>query len=654
MLDIILNYQNEIMFGCGIVNLILAFFVVVMKLHSIRKKLAMLKMQLSVAVLTISVSLTIHYDGDPSQAAFWIVRITNFLTFTALLTSIMFACEYSVAVFMESNKFAKLPKRLLLGFIIPSVGITMIVISQFTGIYYSFDAHNVYQRGPLFFVAFLFPFTTVILLLSFSIQYRKIITKNLLAALVLFYLLPMMAAITQLFVYGHPLIEFTCWMASVTLFWFALSDQNDELIRAANTDLRTGLVNTYGYIYEVEKIAQFKNITEYTAFYFDIVRMSSLNNKYGKRLGDEIIERYAERLLEFFDKDEVLGRLGGNYFVALVKTVKADEFLKLIADCPVDFEYYNKKEVLHIRAIAGAYEVKKKNIPGGQVLSNTATALSYAKNVVHKPYVYLDDELAKKFEHTRIVEEQTRKGLELGEFVPFYQPKVDTGTNTMCGAEALARWRFKDKLVPPIEFIPVMERNTSICDLDFYILERVCLDIKDWLERGIEPVTVSVNFSRKNLGNPILAEAISKVVEKHGVPKKYIQIEVTETIDEFPMSYLIGVVEALQRYGLTVAIDDFGTGSSSIKLLKDVNFDVLKIDKSFVDYNSDKDRVLLSDIILMAKNREISVIAEGVEEAAQVESLKDMECYAIQGYIFDKPLEKKEFEERLKNKSYSV
>lgn len=630
----------------------LAFFVLVIKFHSFRKKYAILKIQLSVAVLTICVSLSFHFDGLPGTTAYWMTRISNFCTYIALLASLMSVSDYNIATFMSSGKFSKLPRRLLLGFIIPSVGMTLVVVSQFTGIYYYIDENNVYHRGPLFLVAFLIPMVTIIMLFSFSVQYRKMINKDLVRSMILFSVLPIFAGCVQLFVYGFPLVEFFSWLASVTIFWFALSDQNDEMSRAANTDIQTGLVNTYGYIYEVDRIIYKRDITDYCAFYFDIVRMSNINNKYGKKMGDNVIFKYAEVMHETMDKDEILGRLGGNFFVALVKKSNKEAFLERLAGCPVEFEFNGKNEQISIRAVAGGYEINNKHIVAGQILSNTATALAYAKNVVHKPYVFLDEKLEKEFEHVRITEEQARKGLENHEFEPFYQPKVDTKTNKLCGAEALCRWRHDGKLVPPIAFIPIMEKNGSICDLDFYILEYVCSDIKGWIEAGIEPVTISVNFSRKNLGNPILAEAIAKVVEKYEIPKEYVQIEVTETIDEFPMSYLIGVVEALQRYGLTVAIDDFGTGSSSIRLLKDVSFDVLKIDKSFVDYDNDKDKTLLSDIIMMAKNREISVVAEGVEEKAQVDSLKAMDCYAIQGYVFDKPLEKKEYELRLKNKDY--
>jgi len=646
------DYQFQILLGCGIVCLMLSFFVIIIKFHSIRKKLALLKIEIAIGLMLIADSFGFMYDGIPGNKAYWIVRIVNFMAYMLLLGSIYFLCEYITALFMEGGKFEKLPKRLLLGFIIPSVGTTFVIINLFTGIYYAFDANNAYFRGPLYILGFLIPFFTVNMLFTFVMQYRQMINKGLLWSIIVFSLFTIVAAILQFFWYGFSFIDMVSWLSAVTLFWFALSDQNDELSKAANTEVQTGLPNTYGYMYEVDRIINFGDITQYCGFYFDIVRMSHINNKYGKKIGDETICRYAANIKKSIDKDEILGRLGGNFFVALIKKSNTEKFLNLLSDVPVEVDFEGRKDIVHIAAVAGCYEVNKRIKSSGQIMTNTATALSYAKNVVHKPYVFMDEELEKEFERIRILEEKIRKGLKADEFEPFYQPKVNTKNNVLCGAEALARWRNDGKLIPPFEFVPIMEKNGSVCELDFYILNRVCQDIKKWREDGIEPVTVSVNFSRRNLGNASLAEDISKTIEKYDIPKKYIQIEVTETIDEYPMSCLTHMVEKLQEYGITVAIDDFGTGSSSIKLLKDVKFDELKIDKSFVDYDNEKDKELLGDIIRMAKNRNISVIAEGVEEMRQVEALSTMECYAIQGYVFDKPLEKSEFDKKLINKQY--
>lgn len=653
-MEILMQYQVHILIGCGISCILLAIFSAVIKFHSIRKKLALIKIETGVAILLIADALVYAFEGNVSKTAVTGLRLAEFFVFIFTLMNLYFLCEYVTALFMESGRFKKLPLRLLLGFILPSIGASFVFISQFTHWYYYIDEQNIYHRGPLYFVSFLFPFVTIIIMFSFVMQYRKMLNKRILWSVILFSMLPPVAAVIQLFVYGVNFINLATWMGAIAMFAFALSDQNDELNKAASTDMQTGLPNTFGYIYELEHIIHFHDITQYNAYYFDIVRMNQINNKYGKEAGDEVIIRYAHKVKASVEKDEIVGRLGGNFFVALIKKENTEKFLELLRDVPVEIEHQGRSKTVHIAAVAGVYDIRTKNIAGGRILGYTSNAINYAKYTVHKPYVFLDDKLEQEFKHVQQVEENARKALLAEEFLPYYQPKVDSETYELSGAEALVRWKKDGKLIPPFEFVPIMERNGSICDLDFYVLEHVCMDIRDWIERGIEPVTVSVNFSRKNLGNPILAEAISKTVEKYDIPKQYIQIEITETIDEFPMDYLVGVIDALHRYGLTAAIDDFGTGSSSIGLLKSVDFDVLKIDKAFVNYTEEKHRKLLSDIIGMAKDLGIHLIAEGVEEAEQVHDLNSMGCYQIQGYIFDKPLEHDVFEERLKNRKYSL
>lgn len=151
------------------------------------------------------------------------------------------------------------------------------------------------------------------------------------------------------------------------------------------------------------------------------------------------------------------------------------------------------------------------------------------------------------------------------------------------------------------------------------MLEQLCQDIKNWLEQGIHTPKISINFSRKNLGNPVFAKQIYKTIKKYDIPLELIEIEITETVDEFPYSYLEGVVEKLHEYGISVAIDDFGTGSSSIRLLCDMNFDVLKIDKSFIENiaESKYENELLKYIIAMAKLFQVKIVAEGVEQKEQ-------------------------------------
>lgn len=652
MIQLIRDYQVQILIGASILCLILAGFVWLIQGQSIAKKKALFFIELLVSVLLVSDAMEYIYEGNSDKVGFVMARVTNFIVFFLICGIIFLFNRYMTSLFMETGKFQELPKGLKIGFMVPSVGMLLVIISQFTGMYYYFDSNNVYHRGNLYLLACIIPYIAMMIQLVFIISHRQLLGITVTASIVVFTSLPLIGGVVQFFYIGVSAISLAIGISAVLLFGAVLADLNTKLAKAAYIEMETGLPNSHGYQAEVDKVIHQKKITDYCGYYLDMVRMSQFNNKYGKRKGDEIIYKYAWHIRKALDDDEILGRLGGNYFVALVKKSNTDKFLKLIADVPVEIEFEGRDELVHVSTTAGVYEIKQKNVVAGQILGNTSAAVNYAKNVAHKSVVFFDVNLEKEFIRIRQLEENVRRALVAKEFEPFYQPKVDTNGNVLCGAEALVRWRYDGKLIPPGEFIPIIEKNGSVCALDFYVLEHVCEDIKGWIEKGYDPVTVSVNFSRRNLGNPILSEAISNVVEKYGIPKNLIQIEVTETLDEYPMSYLVGVIEALHRYGMSAAIDDFGTGSSSIHLLKDVEFDVLKIDRSLADFSNDKEKQLVGDIILMAQHMGIDIIAEGIEDSEHVEALKEMGCSKIQGFFFDRPMEKAEFEKRMVSRVY--
>ena len=261
-------------------------------------------------------------------------------------------------------------------------------------------------------------------------------------------------------------------------------------------------------------------------------------------------------------------------------------------------------------------------------------------------------ELMDEIEEQKHFELMIRKGLENEEFEPYYQPKVNCRTNTLCGAEALARWRHDGKIIHPSEFIHVMERNDSICELDLLMLRKICRDISKWLEEGISVPPVSINFSRRNLADPDLAATIDRIVAESGVPKYLIEIEITETTDEFPISVMKKFVDGLKERGFSSSIDDFGSANSSMAVLREISFDTVKIDKGFIDHDHSKDRAILDHIIKMARSIGLKIVAEGVELENQVETLKSLGAEIIQGYYYDCPLPKEEMADRLKNPIY--
>ena len=242
------------------------------------------------------------------------------------------------------------------------------------------------------------------------------------------------------------------------------------------------------------------------------------------------------------------------------------------------------------------------------------------------------------------------EALEKEEFLVYYQPKVYLENYKLAGAEALCRWHHGDELIPPGKFIPVLEQSKAICTLDFYMLDHVCRDIRKWLDERRDVVKVSVNLSRCHFGNRNLLNDILNIIDKHNVPHQYIEIELTETAIDVSFADLKEILFGLQEQGISIAVDDFGTGYSSLNLVRELPWNILKIDKSFLEENEDapdQNRVMLKHIIAMSQEMGISSVVEGVETIEQAKMLKENNCTMAQGFCFDKPLPKDVFEERL-------
>ncbi len=264
-------------------------------------------------------------------------------------------------------------------------------------------------------------------------------------------------------------------------------------------------------------------------------------------------------------------------------------------------------------------------------------------------YIFWDEDMLQKHEETKKIEQQFRSAIENEEFLVYYQPKVGLKNYRMAGAEALCRWNNDGNIMPPIRFILILEQSQAICDLDFYMLEHVCMDIQRWIKEGKEVVKTSVNFSRRHMGNERLAERILEVIDKYEVPHEYIEIELTETTTDVEFRDLRIVVDNLQLQGVSTAVDDFGVGYSSLNLIRELPWDVLKIDKSFLPKSDDSSEksLMFKYLIAMAQNLGLECIVEGVETLEQVRMLKENNCYMAQGFYFDKPLPVEEFETRL-------
>jgi len=420
------------------------------------------------------------------------------------------------------------------------------------------------------------------------------------------------------------------------------------------TDFMTGIPNTIGFIGYVQELIRTGELLQYNGMFFNLSHFSLVNKRFGVKETDQIICRYVDNVKEFLADGECLARLGGDNFVALIRKERTKKFLDYIAAVKTYGTLGDLEYTVVVSAAAGVCEIDENVRNGGQLIDDCAVALHTARHIEKKPYVYCSEKIKERIYTEKKCVTDFDRAIKRCEFKAYYQPKVNIDDYTLVGAEALVRWDCEDRIILPGEFIPIYERNGMICELDFFVFEQVCKDIRDWLDRGIEPVRISMNFSRKHLSNPNLPDDIMRILEKYNVDSKYIEIELTETVDEEETEKIVYFMNEMKKRNVSMSVDDFGTGYSSLNLLRSFPVDVLKIDKSFIDTQEENDKIVLSNIIHMAHELRMNVVAEGVETVEQMEYLRQMNCKVVQGYLFDKPMKRELFEQRILDGKYNL
>ncbi len=427
----------------------------------------------------------------------------------------------------------------------------------------------------------------------------------------------------------------------------------DENVRLFLTDTLSGIPNTNAFMKRVTEVIRDQTSANYFAIFFNVHNMTFYNRKFGSKTGDIILADYAREVSKFAGDGEIVARWGGDNFVGLFLKEHMDTVLKNLDNVVIPVLADGKSENCHISFRAAVYELNGQEKAAGHVMGQITTTYSVVKQS-KKHIIFFDEELGKKILHNTMVEEMLEPALANEEFVVYYQPKVSMDTQQLVGAEALVRWVHDDKLIPPGDFIPICENNGFVQKIDFYVLERVCQDIRRWLNNGIEMVKISFNFSKQHFAAKDVAKRIRTIAEAYKIPKNLLEVEFTETayFDEF--NNLVDTIAELKEYNIQSSIDDFGTGYSSLSLLQNVPFNTLKLDKSFLnEYAGNKrNKAVIANIIQMAKELDMDIVAEGIETKEEFSYLKMLSCDVAQGYYFDRPLPRDMFEKRLINKQY--
>lgn len=382
-------------------------------------------------------------------------------------------------------------------------------------------------------------------------------------------------------------------------------------------------------------------IWECCACRFNISQLSVINAKLGRNGGTQIMKRYVYGLRDIIGEDGFISRLGGDNFIALFKKNQKEDVVRHLSGIVLPTEFRGSEEIF-VSSHTGYYDVDSSCRGPHEIMEAILIAEIASRYNHNAPYAEFNEELKKRVEEKKLLESLFYDAIDKEEFLVYYQPKVNLIDYTISGAEALCRWKHNGELVPPFRFIPILEQSHNICVLDFYMLEHVCKDMRAWKDNGLPLVKISVNLSRMHLGDKKLAQRITEIIDKYGIPHKYIEIELTETTTDVDFKELKKVVSSLHNVDISTSVDDFGVGYSSLNLIRDLPWNVLKIDKSFLpddgDENKEAKSVMLKYVISMAQELGLECIVEGVESTEQVELLKNCSCFRAQGYFFDKPL----------------
>lgn len=410
------------------------------------------------------------------------------------------------------------------------------------------------------------------------------------------------------------------------------------------TDDLTGALSFKGFLAQASNNISKNENSKAFIVDFDINHFGAYNNLNGYVQGNELLRLVATITKDFFYENELCGRIQADHFIGLAFDKDISTFkhrIYKVLDC---FRKESGRNALLISY--GIYEITDKKM---NIIDMCDRALE-AKNIIKGNYdrfisVY-DESLHKKKLHEVEILERFDDAMSTGEFVHYFQPKYDIKTCQIVGAEALVRWIPPSKeIVMPGLFIELFERNGLIAKLDLHMFEKLCKHTAELLDQGLTPLPVSVNFSRVHLYDDGFAQNLIDIVNRYQVPASLLEIEITETAFVDNRKEMAKIVDLLHEAGFLISIDDFGSGFSSLNVLKDMDFDIIKLDRIFMDTigNNEKGEIVISSVVTLAHQLELKIVAEGVETLSQCEMLRSCGCDIVQGYYFARPMPEAEY-----------
>jgi len=431
--------------------------------------------------------------------------------------------------------------------------------------------------------------------------------------------------------------------------FYVLHDVTDEqkMLREqyylANFDSLTGLYNRNHFIEKATDFMKADPKQRYILICSNIRHFKALNDMFGERIGDNVLQSIAEGLRKDDDHDRVYGRIGGDSFAICMPEdhFHVDAYLRKSRQV-FQLPYLQYPVVNH----TGIYRVENVNLSVSVMCDRAMLAIASIRNDYQQEVIYYDEKLRDKLLHEQEILKDVKAAFEEGQFVIYLQPQMNHRTRTVIGAEALVRWNHPEKgLIPPAQFIPVLEKYGMVTQLDRHVWELACKQLSKWRKEG-NYLPISVNISGKDFFYTDLYDTFTGLIKKYDIPAECLRLEITETTFAMDLKQQLDMIERLREAGFFIEMDDFGSGYSSLNTLKNMPIDVLKMDMAFMSETDKYKRGpdILQMVVAMADRLAMPVIAEGVETKEQADFLVAIGCDVIQGYYYAKPMSVAELE----------
>jgi len=447
--------------------------------------------------------------------------------------------------------------------------------------------------------------------------------------------------------------EFESIRYSLSLTFQRLKQEQEELYKLSTKDPLSGLYNRLSLIEKINWIISKskRSHAQFALLFLDLDNFKNINDSRGHEFGDEVLKHIATILLSSVRENDIVSRLGGDEFVIVLPDIEDNkailEVIRRIQSAlvePVEFDNYK----YHITCSIGIAIYPKDGTDVTELLKNADIAMYKAKALGKNNFHFFTEHLNTEVQERIKIQRLMHTALDDGNFKLYYQPKVDIQTNKIVGCEALIRLIDPEfGIIPPNKFIFIAEENNFIIPLGEWIIHEAVKQIKAWENTIFQDITISINVSGVQFKDPELLLKLRESIKD--IDPSKLDIELTESVLMNDFDEKLQIIQGFKELGLTLSLDDFGTGYSSLSYLKNIPFNTLKIDKSFIDdLENTKDQSFINMIVTIADELGLEVIAEGVENEKQLQYLKKMKCAQYQGYYCSKPLPIEDFEKLFK------